>query len=236
MSKIKKIVVLSVMIVIIIIVICSILIIYNNNSSKDNNRIDNNVDDDNTINEEENNDSNDMSKIYFNDKEYKSLEDVPEEALKEKFDYLSFLYEGKGCDSFSNDDIAIIIAHKLLMYETATKDEVNNFVEDFFAISNYELKEGHYIQQRKPDQNALEFDITKSGDVYSSNIGGYGVSSPYNKYESKEIIDNQIVLNYIYAYYDSWNNKLIQSVGNTKIYLESNGKTIFVKKIEYIEN
>ena len=227
--------VLSIMIVIIIIVICSILIIYNN-SSKDNNRTDNNVDNDNTINKEEDNDSNDISKIYFNDNEYESLADVPEEALKEKFDYLSFLYEGKGCDSFSNDDIAIIIAHKLLMYKTATKDEVNNFVEDFFAINNYELKEGHYIQQRKPDQNALEFDIIKSGDVYSSTIGGYGISSPYNKYESKEIIDNQIVLNYVYAYYDSWNNKLIELVGNTKIYLKSNGKTIFVKKIEYIKN
>lgn len=176
--------------------------------------------------------------VVFRNVEYKSLKEISPEDIIKHLKTLTFIYENQTIEEFTDDDIAIVVAYSLLMWETenpptATEKEVKDFVERFFGKSDYDLKPGTYIL--KGHDIDREIKIFKDGDTYTSNVGGYGLSGLHNKYASQKVVGNQIVVTYNYGYHGDMapgSNKR-EIIGKNEIYLESNGKTLFVKKIVY---
>ena len=178
------------------------------------------------------NKSNSM-KIHFEGKEYSTLSDVPEEDLNNHFKLLINVLVGKSYDTFTDEDISIVVAHYLLnIYTSATDEQVKAFVKDYFNIDNYELKTGTYPFYVNGKNYPIT--ITKEGNIYKSDLGGRGYPNPWNRYDYKEVKDKQIIMTHNYAYFDWTGTKVVELFGITKIYLESNGSSLYVKKIEYI--
>lgn len=82
----------------------------------------------------------------FNGKTYKSLKDISENEIIEYARIPAFLYTEKDYSTFTDDDIALFVAYKLLMNnDTATSEEIQELVKNYFGKENYKLQSKEYL-------------------------------------------------------------------------------------------
>ena len=173
-------------------------------------------------------------KITLFGKELNSLEDISDEDIKNYLVYPMLIFKQRSYNNFTNDDITVLIAYKyLVLYGDTYKNigEVQDFVKSFFGVNNFEIKEGRYIS---PAFNNEEIIISKEGDRFVSNLMGKG-DTRGNRYISKEVKKNQVIVHYNYGYDDL--TKLEQVVlGKTDVYLNYIDGNLILEKIVYTKN
>jgi len=169
-------------------------------------------------------------KIYLFNKQMNSLEELDEQDVQDYIKIVAFLFKERTYPSFTDDDIASIVAYKLLMNgETATNDQIEKFVESYFGTKDFQLKEGEYYPP-----NGETVLITKDGDKFMSNLWGKGGTGSYNIYQSMEVSNNQVIVHYDYGDI-SIATQIKTVIGNTDIYLEYIEGDLILKKIVYTE-
>lgn len=179
-------------------------------------------------------DEKENQKYIFLGKEYNSLKDIKEEDILEHVRLVSTLYTEVNKDSFTDEEITIITAFKLMMNgETATKDEVKVFVKDLFGKDNFEIKEGKYINPKPEGTNFKEIIINEVTNYYTSTLYGYGLSDPSNYFNNIEVKDDVVIVHYDYGYKyieQEQNNTII---GEYNIYLKYKNESLIIDKITY---
>lgn len=181
------------------------------------------------VNDNDNENKNN-EKIYLFNKQMNSLDELNEQDVQDYIKIVAFLFKEKTYTSFTDDEIATIVAYKLLINgEVATNEQIEKFVESYFGKKDFQLKEGEYYSSN--DETVL---ITKDGDKFMSNLWGKGGAGQYNIYQSMEVSNNQVIVHYDYGDI-SIATEVKTVIGYTDIYLEYTKGDLIIKKIVYTE-
>ncbi len=182
----------------------------------------------NIPNNSNNEPNNQDSKIHLFGKELNSLEELNEQDVKDYLNQVRIVLKEKTYTAFNDEEITLIVAYELLMYESASAEEIEKFVEGFFGKKGFQVKEGKYISSIDD-----EIIISKSGDEFISNLGGKGVTPPYNIYKSMEIKNDRVIVHYDYGTTAWRTGEIISLEGNTDIYLKYANGNLILEKIIY---
>ena len=173
----------------------------------------------------------------FNGKTYKSLKDISENEIIEYARIPAFLYTEKDYSTFTDDDIALFVAYKLLMNnDTATSEEIQELVKNYFGKENYKLQSKEYlIDSELYDYIDHKVIISETNGTYKSNLGGRGLDNPINFLPKVTITDDKVTIDYIYGNQGKKLTDVESIIGYTKMEFKYNGNSLVLDKITYKE-
>ncbi|MGE5455644.1 MAG: hypothetical protein ACM3O4_00870 [Ignavibacteriales bacterium] len=173
-------------------------------------------------------------KITLFGKTLNSLEELQEEDIKVYLKWTAVLLTAKTYNQFSDEDITFIVMYeKLNRGASASNNEIQKFVENFFGKKNFQLKEGKYTSSIKDEAT-----ISKNGDIFTSTLVSLGVPGPVNHYKSMEIKNNQVIVHYnyeecLYMGPPIEGKDQFKLLGTTDIYLKYSDNNLILEKIIY---
>lgn len=170
----------------------------------------------------------------FQGKEYNSLSEIDPALFIEYANRASYLFVEKNYENFTDEDIAVYVAYTLLMSEqTATEDEIQKLVKDFFGKDNYELKVGEYKNTNKYFETPDKIIIKKEGNVYKSNLLGSGIPFPTNYLPKVTTTNDRVIIKYNFGQHGMNTSEVISIQGYTTIEFLYKNESLIINKITY---
>ena len=148
------------------------------------------------------------------------------------------MYTEKDYSTFTDDDIALFVAYKLLMNnDTATSEEIQELVKNYFGKENYKLQSKEYlIDSELYDYIDHKVIISETNGTYKSNLGGRDLNNPINFLPKVTITDDKVTIDYIYGNQGKKLTDVESIIGYTKMEFKYNGNSLVLDKITYKEN
>jgi len=173
----------------------------------------------------------------FQGKEYNSLSEIDPTLFIEYANRASYLFVEKNYENFTDEDIAVYVAHTLLMTEqTATEDEIQELVKNFFGKDNYELKAGEYSHTNKYFEQPFKDNkiiIKKEGNIYKSNLLGSGIPFPTNYLPKVTTTNDRVIIKYNFGQHGMSTSEVISIQGYTSIEFLYKNESLIIDKITY---
>lgn len=125
----------------------------------------------------------------------KAPENIDEGYISEYLKYFFFVYSEQSFSSFTDNQIATIVALSSELYQPRKESDVQKIAKEYFNIDNYVLPTGTYKLE-----NYGEFTVSKeNGYYFRSDIKNHQTSENSVFLIDTKVNENKVTLEYVYA-------------------------------------